>query len=382
MSSKTLFLWVMVICCVTSFMATYTLYHFPGERSVMLILTAVMGLANIEKLLDRRNMQWATLFVILSVLAMILPILNSTMPDFMNLSGIMFGFFFILLKNEYKLFVFDKFVIIISVLLALSLIEFYVLSFTHFGIRLGIVQRGETTFFFEHYLFNMIKLGGVRFQSLCAEPSTVGGICGFMLFLLDNIKKYKKSFYVFLIAGLTSLSLTFIAFLVMYVFWIGSRFNIKTAIGTLLIILLTTVLIGENINTYITERIESEEYDDRASEEFKRIYGQYLDSSDVWFGKGNGAVKEIDDSGVTVGFRREIYEIGVVGVFLIFLAFSIPYFKMSPKRLFVAMFFIVYCISYYSSSSVYHAVKILEIFAVPAIIQYKIKDNQMNFLKK
>ena len=103
MSSKTLFLWVMVICCVISFMATYTLYHFPGERSVMLILTAVMGLANIEKMLDTRYTQWAMLFAILSVLAMILPILNSTMPDFMNLSSIMFGFFFILLKNEYKL---------------------------------------------------------------------------------------------------------------------------------------------------------------------------------------------------------------------------------------------------------------------------------------
>lgn len=369
--NKKMFLWLMVIPCIATYISAYSLYRFPGERTVMILFMAIFGFSYIGGLLNKRNITPCRFFVTLSLLGMILPIVNQTYPAINSLMGILFGAFFILLKNKYKLFVFDKVIFLISIILAFGLVEFYIFDIFHTGIRLGVVQRGETHFFFNHFLFNIIKINGERFQSICNEPSSVGSICGSMLFLLDDIKKYRIPFFICLFAGIASLTLTFFAFLCMYAVWISSRFKVRTIIGTIVGLALVVALAGNKMEHYIVDRYQSGDYDDRASEAFMNKYDDYLKSSNVWFGMGEGAVKEIDEGGVTVGFRREIYEIGIVGVFIVFLAFSIPYFSLSPINKFVIYFFAVNCVSYYSSSGIYNPIKLLMIFSIPAIVDLK-----------
>jgi len=373
-----IFLWLMIISCIATYISAFSLYRFPGERTVMTLFMAICGFSYIAGMLEKRNISICISFVALSLFGMILPIINQTLPSTNSLMGIMFGAFFILLKNEYKLFVFDKVIFVISFILVFGLVEFYIYNIFHVGIRLGVVQRGETHFFFNHFLFNIIKIDGDRFQSICNEPASVGGFCGFMLFLLDEIKEYRKHFFICLFAGISSLSLTFIAFLCMYAVWICSRFKVRTVIGTVLGLVLIVTLAGSKIEHYIVDRYQSGDYDDRASEAFMDKYDDYLKSSDVWFGMGEGAVKEIDEEGATVGFRREIYEIGIVGVFIIFLAFSLPYFKLSPTNKFTFCFFAVNCVSYYSSSGIYSPLRLMMIFSIPAILGLKISKIQKN----
>ena len=192
-----------------------------------------------------------------------------------------------------------------------------------------------------------------------------------MLFLLNGIKQYRKSFFIFLVAGLTSLSFTFYVFLAIFLLWNSSHFNIKTLSYIAIGLFFAFIMFGDNINQFIVERYQSGEYDDRASEAFMNKYDDFLHSSDVWFGKGEGAVKDVDDGGVTVGFRREVYEVGVVGIFLIFVAFSYPLFKMSKINKFILLYFAVFWMSYYSTSNVYHSLKIMMFFSVPAIALYR-----------
>ena len=147
--NQKIFLWFVVISCIISFMSTFSLYHFPGERSIILILTFVLGLSNIGGMMEKQYVSLAFMFAILSIVAMILPLINGTMPDFKSMTGITFGLFFILLKNKYKFFVLDKTILILSTLLLLSIIEFYLITFFGIGIKLGVVQRGDTAFLFD-----------------------------------------------------------------------------------------------------------------------------------------------------------------------------------------------------------------------------------------
>lgn len=349
---KGVFVYIFGILPLINLIAPFSLYHLSGQSIILLFLILLISLTNPDKF-ERKNLKVAYIFLVGTSIVILLSFLaNFSIASVGMFAGVVYGFLCILLKHRYKLYVFDVFIKVLCIFFFLSIIEYYVFLLTGKGIVLGIVFRGDSPHY--HLLLNVIKIVKMRYQFLAAEPGDIGTPCGFLLFILDGVKQYKKQLYMIIIVGLTSLSFAFYVFFVMYLVWNASRINANKVVTLIFLVMFVGIFMHGRIEQYIIQRYSEEQYDNRSSDSFDVEFGRYIKSNDVWFGKGYGSTDKIDDFSNVVGLKRELYEVGLIGIIFVFLAFSIPYFRLNKMTFKLFVFFMVFWLSYYQRSNIYN----------------------------
>lgn len=238
-----------------------------------------------------------------------------------------------------------------AVLLAISLAG-------HFLYLLGFPLPGRDVEYDEFYSFvnyNLFLLDDrnlfvfvPRFNSYFLEPSHIGQACAFML--MTQRGRWKRWYNIVL---LTTIFFTFsvgaYVYLVAIAFfnqWISRKHVAGKVLLIISFIAVVTVVSftyngGDNlVNNLIMLRLEVDDGelagDNRVTENFMADYKNYIESSDIVFGRSF----EIVEFG-NAGYRVFFYEHGLIGVLLIFLLYVLSLMYTPNKRAFVAVLVVV-----------------------------------------
>jgi hypothetical protein len=187
-----------------------------------------------------------------------------------------------------------------------------------------------------------------RFNSYFLEPSHIGQACAFLL--MTQRGKWKRWYNIVL---LTTIFLTFS--LGAYIYLVAIAFfnqwiSRKHVAGKVLLIVSFLAISavaaftyngGDNlVNNLIMLRLEVDDGelagDNRVTDNFMTEYENYIQSSDIVFGRSF----EIVEFG-NAGYRVFFYEHGIVGILLIFMFYTLSLMYTPNKRAFVAVFVVV-----------------------------------------
>lgn len=206
-------------------------------------------------------------------------------------------------------------------------------------------------YFFSNYYFFMIEDGFIneiipRFHAFFLEPGHMG--TAYVLLLATQIGKWKKWYNVVLIfATLISFSLAAYGLFIIVFFlqlWMKKKNVIRKA---LLFIAIMAAFVGGSfvyrdgdnmLNALIVMRLEMNEAGDdiegnnRVSEGFLAEYDNYMQSSDIFFGR-DMPKNTFGNS----GYRVYIYEYGIIGFILVYTFYVLAMYKAPYKRAFFAM---------------------------------------------
>ena len=196
-----------------------------------------------------------------------------------------------------------------------------------------------------------------RFMSICEEPGSVGSLAFFGIITIDKSKN-KKQFYIFLVAGLLSLSLAFYLLGTLYFFLNYKMKDLSMGklalMGISLVVLFT--LFGDFISYRITDRLSDADniqaLDNRNSDEVDAKFSSYIGTPDAIFGLGHRTFYDWKKKteNVSVGFKEKIFMYGFFGVFLMITIFSVVYIKFHGANKKSYKILLLYWISFYQRS--------------------------------
>lgn len=245
---------------------------------------------------------------------------------------------FVLLPNDNKYRIFEKFRFLFAASLIPSIIIWAVL-------QLGInLPAGRITPMQEGYIINgysyiwyplsvFTDVGGAfpRFCGIYNEPGIVGTV-GALLLVASNMKlKIDWKNIVILIGGILSLSLAFYLTVGIYIFFTimrrGARWGICAAVTFLLIYGVFMSLefsesnpVSSKLNIIQSRLVIKDGKlagDNRTSPEFEAIFRNFMAAGGkrLWFGNGEGSSQNL---GVDVcSYQNLIYDFGVIGFLLL-----------------------------------------------------------------
>ena len=286
-------------------------------------------------------------------------IVNSRMPETSFILYTLYGTVFLLMSDSVKQQTFHMFIMAFAVLLSLGIIE-YVLYLQGIYIPIGITTRDNAAAHYDliQWLFSFISLYSedyVRFQSLANEPGLIGTLCALLLFVLDK-KEYKKSFWVFVLAGILTLSLAFyLLFLLYIVSRMRSRKTFMMAVACLMALYMVYNVFQDTASVQlVTERIESgEDADNRTTYQFDQQLNKMINSSHVWLGMGYGAISDLYLSdGGNAGAKVCFYHIGILGVFLLFILYTYLIFQRKGFNYISFCFIVAFWLSFYQRDTI------------------------------
>lgn len=235
------------------------------------------------------------------------------------------AFIFILLNDKWKLTVFDWLVKSLVFFLSLSLIEYLLYIFTDQGILIAYFIRDNSgrEQLFEQHLFNFFIINStIRFQSFCEEPGELGTLCYLMLFLIGNNPRYKIYYYCFWIFGLASFSLGF--YILAAIYLLSIRFKIRTIVLTAVCVLTMPLILGEQFETLVMERISGKDIrdiDNRTGDALNSALSTSIFDGSIIYGHGGVLPDNMGyDSGNTGG-KVFLYKYGVLGLILLLCPF-------------------------------------------------------------
>ena len=235
------------------------------------------------------------------------------------------AFIFILLNDKWKLTVFDWLVKSLVFFLSLSLIEYLLYIFTDQGILIAYFIRDNSgrEQLFEQHLFNFFIINStIRFQSFCEEPGELGTLCYLMLFLVGNNPRYKIYYYCFWIFGLASFSLGF--YILAAIYLLSIRFKIRTIVLTAVCVLTMPLILGEQFETLVMERISGKDIrdiDNRTGDALNSALSTSIFDGSIIYGHGGVLPDDMEyDSGNTGG-KVFLYKYGVLGLILLLCPF-------------------------------------------------------------
>ena len=168
-----------------------------------------------------------------------------------------------------------------------------------------------------------------RFQSLATEPGLIGTLCGFLIYIVSDIKEYKFANLIFWISGILSFSL---AFYVIVSLKLLSQFNLKMILLIVSFFTVAFLLIPNFFQEHIVARVSGEEHgDNRSSVELDMKLKQSYNDDTLWFGNGYRSYDKFVTKGVA-GAKPWIYQYGIISVFLLFLSY-VEYFVHNSLKL-------------------------------------------------
>ena len=207
-------------------------------------------------------------------------------------------------------------------------------------------------------LFNFFSLymeGVTRFQSLAEEPGLIGTLCALLLFVVDR-RKHRKAFWIFIVAGVLTFSLAFYVLFALYLISLmRSRKGIVLGLLCILTLVVTLKILEETDTVqHFMGRIEmGKDADNRTSDRFDKHFNEMINSSDVWFGKGCQSLKylQLYDGG-NAGGRVLFYQIGVVGMALLFFIYTYLLLRKKGINIISVFFIVAFWASFYQRETI------------------------------
>lgn len=317
-------------------------------------------------------------------------LLHIHLPPSRLLLYFVYAFLFLRLKISIQKRIIDNFVLVLSVLIFISIIEYIIYQFSGIGIVLGNVFRETVTdreIPFLQLPFNLIDQYNnmPRFCGLTEEPGLLGTLCGFLLFYTGFSRRTRFQFYVLLIGGALTLSLAFYIILSFF-----SLTKIKSLKGTLLTILIGGLLsVGfyhifqEEVESFIIERIAEntlESLDNRSSESFDYYFFKSVKSGQILFGTGGYIPDDVFSrtsgggySKGIAGAKKWIYQYGLICFLIIFWAYISIYRKRKSELKYEDyVFLIIFWLSFYQRETILESYTFLAYMGVP-YVSYSMK---------
>lgn len=291
---------------------------------------------------------------------------------------ILYGYGFIMLKEERKLKIFDAVIRVIAIIFTLSAAEYILYILLHYRLELFTTIDNNRTItqslfnnFFEEYAIIP------RFMSLCEEPGTVGTLCGLLLYAVGKLSQYRKQYVIFWLCGLLSFSMAF------YVLAAIHMLTIKLKISKFILILVVMVFIlynyfGEYFNYLIIERWESGETDNRVSDNVNKYIMSAWHDGSLWFGN---KASFLSSMGFYAGVKALLVRHGILGVASLVMGYTFGFLNMAKIKNFDCyLFLIAFWASFYQREYIDRMEFLMVFFTMPAIL-YMVRNDSINIKK-
>lgn len=268
------------------------------------------------------------------------------------------------LSMQYKKILFDWFVRVFSFVLIITLSAWLLylvgIQFPHGP----MVDMGDGFHYMYNFGFFVVSAGSIgaetpRFASVFMEPGWVGTMCCFVLF---GIRFDRKSYttYLCLFGILLSLSLSAIVNLVVcgllwtvvagnkknrFIYWLGA-----SALVASMFLFAVFYKGGNNaLNRKVVERLAYDEDlgivgNNRTNDVFESEFEYVMNSSDRWFGIGDGIDRDFMETNKwyshSSGIKKDIIDNGLIGAGLYLLLLFLLYirYKNKPCLIFLICF--------------------------------------------
>lgn len=366
------------------FIASYSLYHVTTILPVCLLPCLVFVMRKNFALQSFKQ----TLAIFFSWgLIFLFSLMQGVFPAPVNYILLLCGCVYIICSYDERKSIADLFLRGYTIILAISFIE-YLLYLNGFSLQLAVLNRpGPTMYQYIQLPFNLIQkptsnVGLTRFQSLANEPGLVGTLNALLLFNI-NRKEYKKEYYILIITSLFTLSL---AFYVLFVFYIVSSLRSIRNIGFAIIIIMGIYgiyLLNQDRPEvkYVQYRIElGEDADNRTSDQFETIFKQFRASNFKWLGKGMDSLLQMNiTDGGNDGIKKLTYEVGYVGILLLFISYSYVICKNRRSNAERIIFLIAFWASFYQRAGLLSPFYAL-LIAMPYLDKKPLKSLKGNYL--
>ncbi len=373
-----LFLFVPFTC----YIANYSAYYVPNLNVYSSTLAVLALITFGQSLIDPKTKQYAIIYVFVVSIVWLSPLFfHFQSPSVKLLYELSFAGCFISIRNEGKLWVYDKFIKILALVLAFGIVEYLL-------VRIGIIHilgeaiRPNSTNVNVYYqgIFNIFPFyyssGIFRFQSIAEEPGLVGTLCFFILATI-NLKKYKIQSLIFWIAGIISMSLAFyVLFFLWAIFSISIR-KIKYVLLGLIVVGVTYYyfqdLANELILTRVLEDSKEGSIDNRNSEAVSQLYDNTFSSFETFFcGIGNRTFEEMD-TGNSAGIKKYIVQYGFIMIMMVVIAFCSLFLKYHHKNKRTLVILFVFLVSLYQRFDLNLSTNIIVLFSA-----FLIKNEENN----
>ena len=288
-------LWLFPLSCVVGWISPNSKYYIiPNMEIYLSFITIFFSFIFGNRLWERKNKKVVGFLLISSAFFFLIEtIIHLERPFITTIYFVLFAVSFLILNHKYRQCCCERFINIMSIIFLLGMIE-YALAYVGVNFFWGTYERASNPFYQGVFMSINAYYQSIpaRFMSICEEPGSVGTIALFGIATIDRVK-YKKQYYIFLFAGLRSLSLAFYLLgALYYVFYFRSK---DVSLGRIVLAIIAIVslifLFGEFINYRITERITSadniQSLDNRNSDEVDKRFAQYIGTSDALWGLGH-----------------------------------------------------------------------------------------------
>ena len=353
-------------CAVIYNMAAFTLMCFPPYSVlyvpiltiILLLLPLFIPILNAKKIKKKNFVEALLYFSAWGIVYALSFIVNHQLPSTSLLIFMLYGTSYLLMSDDIKQQTFSMFVKVFAVILALGIME-YVFYLQGMYIPIGLAHRdSRDAYDLIQGLFNFFSLymeGVTRFQSLAEEPGLIGTLCALLLFVVDR-RKHRKAFWIFIVAGVLTFSLAFYVLFALYLISLmRSRKGIVLGLLCILTLVVTLKILEETDTVqHFMGRIEmGKDADNRTSDRFDKHFNEMINSSDVWFGKGCQSLKylQLYDGG-NAGGRVLFYQIGVVGMALLFFIYTYLLLRKKGINIISVFFIVAFWASFYQRETI------------------------------
>lgn len=354
-------LYILLFTVFVCLLAKYSLYYpFPLLDLFLLIINLLLffvfgkDMFDIDSYREAKYLIWSAIFVYVVVVAVYhweQPLVGTTFQ-------ILFLGLILSLHREFKLWLFDRFVSILAILFAISIVEYV---FAVFG-GISFVQN-KAIYRFEHSdnyfyqgLINLFPYNFSfdipRFQAFTEEPGLVGTLCSFLIPCLDS-KCHRWQRVIFILAGVLSLSLAFYILFFLWIFYVSiiSK-SFKTLVSLSLGLAVLYFTFSDSIQSRIVDRIADREIEDignRTSDVFDKEFDNFIHTDAIFLGNGIRTFQKktsVEDGGNS-GVKVFIYSYGIISLILLFIPFSYLFIQWNGKNHLSLFVLLIFWISYY-----------------------------------
>lgn len=340
-STKEIFVMsIFVLVPFTCFVANYSAYHINGFNVYCSLLAVLIYLLFGSTLRDGDNGKYVSEYFVACLLVWCSSVVfHFEMPSIKLLYELFFASCFLLVCNDGKIWIYDKFIKFLAILLFLGVVEF-LLSHIGFVKVLGETVRpysSNTMTYYQTY-FNILPYyyanGTARFQSIAEEPGLVGTLCFFLLSTID-FRKYKYQAIVFWVAGILTMSLAFYALILIWAATRLKKISIKLVVVVVLGVGLTAYFFQDRIQDLVVQRVieDSSEgsLDDRNSVEVQRLYDATFEDLGLFiYGVGNRTFGSME-TGNSAGIKKMVVQYGFLMIMVVVIAFCRIYMSMNRQ---------------------------------------------------
>lgn len=222
---------------------------------------------------------------------------------------------FFFMKAGYVEVVYDKFIVVLAILLIPSILQYFLNTFIGIPFPYKIIPPYEElkpemyhqyTFFVVNDQLRLLP----RFFSYFDEPGVIGTLCG-MILLSKKFNLSHWSSVVLLISGILSLSLAFFVFVAVGVLILDYKHKFWVVLGLIsLVVVLSQIEYLEPF--FMRFAFEDNQLigDNRTTDSFNTWFANFMNSSDVWLGKGRGYAAYMNEGGSS--YKNLIVDYGII----------------------------------------------------------------------